>query len=437
MMFRRLSALTMAVTLALITTNPAAAGRPAASAHHGVAAVSGKIVWWSHNNPAFVAQNKALVQAFEKQYPNIQVVYQDFPYDVFIKKLITAYASHTQPDVAQMFGTWVTAYAKAGQLDPVPSWVMPPATITKTFWPAALGAYQWQGQYYGLPHEYNLENGGLLINTQQWKQAGLREYPRTWAELTADAKKLTRYDSHGNVTRAGLSTMDFNDDAVFMPFSMLLQQGGAYFAKDGVHVNLTSPAMIKAVTAYTDWYLKDKVATYSLDHNGIAFEQGRAAMAFDGPWVIPLIKASYPKLPFVYVQIPSYTSTPPYFAAESGWGEVVARASTNKEAAWTFVRYLSTQQTNRSWNIATGTVPARRDLYDDPKYLATLPGIKTSFHVLRYGRWIGNLQNRDQFFTIMAKWITAIELHKASVAPAMASCQSEENKMIDSYVQNF
>ena len=128
---------------------------------------------------------------------------------------------------------------------------------------------------------------------------------------------------------------------------------------------------------------------------------------------------------------------PPYFAAESGWGEVVSRASTNKKAAWGFVRYLSTQQNERVWNITTATVPARHDLFNDPKYLAVEPRIKTSYDVLRYGRWIGNLQNRDQFFAIMDKWVNAVELHKMGVAQAMASCEREENKMIDSYLNNF
>ena len=36
--------------------------------------------------------------------------------------------------------------------------------------------------------------------------------------------------------------MDEGDYDVFVPLSMLLQEGGQYFAKDGVHVDLTSPA---------------------------------------------------------------------------------------------------------------------------------------------------------------------------------------------------
>ena len=68
--------------------------------------------WWTHNNTAFVTTNKEMIKRFEAANPEIHVVYQFFPYDIFINKLQTAYASGTEPDVQQMFGTWVADYAK-------------------------------------------------------------------------------------------------------------------------------------------------------------------------------------------------------------------------------------------------------------------------------------------------------------------------------------
>ncbi len=426
---RRCGSLALAVLLIAPFARPVAAERGKAAAT--------TIVWWSQDSPPYVAANKALVASFEKTHPAIKVTYQYFPYDVYLKKLITAYASHTQPDVAQISGAWVTSYIKAGQIAQVPPTVMAPAQIAKTYWPAALGAYTYHGHYYGLPQEFNLENGGMLINTQLWKQAGLHAYPRTWAELTADAKKLTRYDNHGNILRAGIGTMDPADDYTFIPLSMLLQQGGTYFAKDRIHVTLTSPAMVKATTAFTDWYLKDKVASYALDNNPNAVGQGRIAITYGGPWIVPQIKASYPKLPIAYVPMPSFTGSPPYFAAQSGWGEVVANASTHKDAAWTFVSYVSTKANARAWNITTGEVPARRDLTNDEQILKAQPSMATSFRVLRYGRWIGDLQNLRQFYDTMQKWINAIQLHKDSVSQALTNCEHDVNQMIDSDLNNL
>ena len=74
------------------------------------------VTWWTHDNQAFVAANKEMIRRFEAENPGIHIVYQFFPYDIFINKLQTGYASGNEPDVQQMFGTWVTDYAKKGLL---------------------------------------------------------------------------------------------------------------------------------------------------------------------------------------------------------------------------------------------------------------------------------------------------------------------------------
>ena len=70
------------------------------------------VSWWTHNNIAFVQANTDLITAFEAENPDIHIVYQYFPYDVFVQKLQTGYSSGTVADIQQMFGTWVTEYAK-------------------------------------------------------------------------------------------------------------------------------------------------------------------------------------------------------------------------------------------------------------------------------------------------------------------------------------
>src|ERR687895_2477424 len=86
-------------------------------------AVEGKlnVSWWSHNNPAFVAANLDMIDRFQAANPDVNIVYQYFPYDVFISKLQAGYNAGTVADIQQMFGTWVTQYAGFGLLDPVPA----------------------------------------------------------------------------------------------------------------------------------------------------------------------------------------------------------------------------------------------------------------------------------------------------------------------------
>jgi multiple sugar transport system substrate-binding protein len=165
-------------------------------------AVEGKlnISWWSHNNPAFVAANLEMIDRFQADNPDVNIVYQYFPYDIFISKLQAGYNSGTVADIQQMFGTWVTQYAGFGLLDPVPANLS--EGMADRFFEAAIGAYGLNGQYYGMPKEYNLENGSMLVNPALLEEAGVTDNPSTWQELMDNAVKATKYDDQGRITQA-------------------------------------------------------------------------------------------------------------------------------------------------------------------------------------------------------------------------------------------
>jgi len=401
--------------------------------------VEGKdnITWWTHNNTAFVAANKEMIKRFEAANPDIHVVYQYFPYDIFINKLQTAYASGTEPDVQQMFGTWVTDYAKKGLLAELPS---SKSELEAQFWPAALGAYVWEGKAYGLPHEYNLENGGMLVSPKLFKEAGL-SYPKTWDDLVTSAKKLTVWNGD-TLDRSGFAFTN-NDSLTFMWLSLILQQGANYWDKDGVHVNFNTPEAQKAWDFETSLEAKQKLTQEKAYPSTIdtfdVFFQGKAAMAYRGPWVIGVAKDAYPdvKYPadYEYVPVPSYAEgKPPLFAAESGWGEVVSNRSKNKDAAFKFIQFMAQQDNARDWNLQTFTVPAVKALKDDPNILKTAPALKTSFDVLQYGQWVGPVQNRDRFWQTIHDHYTAVVLGKENAADSPAKITTEINAMIDEYV---
>jgi len=432
-------------SVAPTTAAPAAAGDATAVAlrateQAGIVSqpVDGKqnVTWWTHNNPAFVAANKGMITRFEAANPEIHIVYQYFPYDVFINKLQTAYASSTEPDIQQMFGTWVTDYAKKGLLAEVP---IEKAALEKDFFPAAIGAYIWEGKAYGMPHEYNLDNGAMLVNVKMFKDAGLT-YPKTWDEIIETGKKLTIWDGD-TIKQSGFAFTN-GDSITFLFLSFILQQGATFWDKDGVHVNFNTPEAQKAWAFETGLETQQKL-TQQKAYPGIGsfevFFQGKAAIAHQGPWVIGAAKESYPdyKYPadFDYVPVPSFVAgQPARFAAESGWGEVVSKRSEHKDAAFKFMQFMAMPENAREWNITTFTVPSLQALKDDPKFLEAAAAMKASLDVLPYGQWVGPVQNRDRFWTIINDHYTAVALGKEKAAESPGKITAEINAMIDEYV---
>ncbi len=390
------------------------------------------VSWWTHNNPAFVTANKELIARFEKANPDIHIVYQYFPYDVFVQKLQTGYRSGSVADVQQMFGTWVTEYAQNQLLEPVPDNIA--GSMKERFWGAALGAYELDGKYYGQPKEYNLENGGVLVNPALLTKGGFSAAPKTWDELVTMGEKLTVHDSSGKITQSGFTFLS-TDTVTFMFLSLILQQGVSYWADDGMHVNFASDAAKAAWQAETDFitkYKTDDTTSFSGDTQD-RFFRGQSAICMRGPWAIALGTELAPDLKFSYDPMPVFKGTDPKFAAESGWGEVVnAKADdAKKAAAWKFIDFMHKDENLRDWNITTFTVPSLQSLNNDAKILDAFPGLKTSFAVLPFGQWVGKVGDRDRFWKSIMDSITNVSLGRKSPEDALSEAESQINSMID------
>jgi len=389
-----------------------------------------KLTLWQHDNPDFNEATQKAIDKFKEQNPNIEVDVQTFPYDVYIQKIKAAFAANTEPDILQIFGTWVPDYSSQGFLDAVPDSLM---AQKDDFYPAALGAYTWQGKLYGLPHEYNLENGGMLVHPAMFQAANL-SYPKTWDELVADAKKLTKRDSQG-ITQAGF-IFTSTDNITYSLLSFILQQGGDYWNADKTGVKLSSPEATKAWNAMLDLVLVDKVEDPKLipptgdEDISDYFFKGQAAMAYRGPWTIANGLHQYNLKDFEYAPVPPFAGDKPYFAAESGWGETVSARSKNKEAAWKLVGYL-TGDAALDWNVRSFTVPARKGVAANPKFVeATGPMMKTSLGVLDFGRWIGPLRDRDQFFDIINRHFMAAADKLETREASLKAAETEINAML-------
>lgn len=392
------------------------------------------IRFWGHSNSAFTAANETLIKDFEKQNPGIKVVYETFPYDNFVPKLQTAFGSRTEADVVEMFGMWVEPYAKAGQLAPVPASVMSKTQLERTYFDAPLRGFAYKGKYYGLPREFNLENGGMIINKALFDQAGIKPEFTNWDEVIAAARKLTKTEG-GRITQAGFHFLQ-GDPVNFFFYSLILQQGGKLFDKDGVHVKLTTPEGYRAMQFMVDFVQKHKVTSVELPMASPAFYQGISAMYHRGPWIIGVVKQDYPQLKWDYVTLPSFTKNPPYFTAESGWGLVVSQRCKNKDAAWKFVKFMASKAPSRQWNIKTFTLPAYKELATDPAFLKAMPELKPSLGILQYGRFIGPLQNRDRFFDIVFNRFMEAASGRLACEAAVQAMEKDLNAMIDEYVKH-
>ncbi|BBI31417.1 ABC transporter substrate-binding protein [Cohnella abietis] len=387
-----------------------------------------KLVWWVHENPSFVDANKKMIEEYKKVKPNVTIDLQVFPYDAFIQKIRVSMNTNTAPDIVQMFGTWVREYAKNGLLEPSSNG----AALEAEIYPAAIGGFQYEGKVYGAPHEFNIENGAALRYPKKFKEAGIEKDPSTWAELIEDAKKLTKRDGN-KITVRGLDITS-NDSVVFYFLSMIQQQGSDFWNEDQSQVRLTTPEAVKAMQELVDLVQVHKVTDLTKlgtpDEPYIVFYKGMSAMTTAGPWTIAEGQNTYNVQDFDYMPIPSYTDKPPVFSSESGWGEVVSSRSSNAQAAWEFVQFMTEDENASAWNLRTSSIPAKKKVAEDPKYLERAPMVKAVLDILPNGSWIGPLADRDYFFKAINDAYAQITYGKVNVQDGLKTAENDINKML-------
>ncbi|WP_059041045.1 ABC transporter substrate-binding protein [Paenibacillus rubinfantis] len=389
-----------------------------------------KLVLWSHQEDQIVNAYKEIISKYEALHPETTIEYQTFPYDVYNQKLKASFSAATPPDVAEMFGTWVPNYSRNDLLVEIPD----SETVKQAYYEAPLGGYLRDGKLYGLPLEYNIENGGMLIHPQMLKEQGYDQPPSTWTELVEYAKKLTV--KNGNALQVKGFDFVSSDNITFTFLSLILQQNASFWGENE-HVNFSTSEAEKAMSALVSLIADDQVADLTtfggeLDTSDYFF-RGNSAMTYRGPWTIAAGLNNYKVNDFEYVPVPSFTDNPPSFAAESGWGLTVAKQSKQQEAALDFIRFFSEKENLESWNTETFTVPAKKEIAEDPEYLKNNPYMKTPLEVLSLGQWIGPVADRDYFFKQVNDHFQLMVTGRLSVKEGLAKIEQAINDNQDQH----
>jgi multiple sugar transport system substrate-binding protein len=357
---------------------------------------------WMNQAPAMNEAYAALVEEYQKTHPEVAVELATFEYDTYIQTLQTAFPSGTESDLIMMFGTWVKSYAE--RLSTVPSSIITPAAARDTFLGATLGGYLFDGRLYGIPQEFNIEYGALLLNSEMAREAGFDASVRwkSWDDLIRDMKKTVRFEG-GAMVRAGVGFCH-KDGIAYTFLSLLKQYGGSPMNADESAFSFDTEAGGRALRLMkrlvdeklTDPVLFNETENFASD----AFFGKIMAGAIIGPWVIADYAADFPEmLPITtYVPLPSIGATPEFVAA-SGWGLTVSKNSPHQQTAWDLARFIALDPKNAmSWNVGTATLPAISANIRKPaveELLQKYPYLATHISLIPYGVYQGHMPDSD------------------------------------------
>ena len=423
------SALTAAMVLAL-----AGCGGSSYKDANSSTSDDGKIhlTFWSHQEEAWDNSYQEIADAFMEENPDIVIEIETFPYDDYESKVQTSLISKEGgADIYELWGGWGLDYAPTGALAAIPDEMQ--AEIEEEAYPATYSALMSDGKLYGMPEEFNIECGGLLVNNTIL-EANDFEVATTWDELIEQAKEATVID--GDIYDIkGFDPLNW-DGVMYLFTSMILSQGGQYLNEDGT-VDFNTPEAKKAFDELASLY---GTTTDLLGLTGGDELEGYQQLYTNevlyvprGPWAVSDGEASFGLTygeDFDYVAMPWYGNEEG-FAAETGWSIGVASSSENQEAAFKFLEYFFSDDVILSHNVACGQIPAKKSVAQSEEYLELVPYAEPLLSILDKGQFIGYF-NTDQFKEIVndvyLKYVTTDEY--ADIDAAMADMTDRVNEIV-------
>ena len=212
----------------------------------------------------------------------------------------------------------------------------------------------------------------LYYNTKLFREAGISAPPKTFSELSAAAKSLTRYNADGSIRVAGyLPLFDVYEN---YPDRLIAVSGAQWFDGAGKATTSKDPRWSRLFLwqrSLVDALGYKKLTRFAAtlgqpDSAQNAFETGQLAMVLDGEWRTQFIAKEHPDLPYATAPFPVPDDEPDRYGASqiSATLNVIPSAAKHPNEAWTLARYLGT-------NTAT-VVKFANSLHNVPLTVAAL-----------------------------------------------------------------
>ena len=310
---------------------------------------------------------RAMTTAFEKGNPGIHVNLEFVPYEALHDKIVAAQgAGSSGYDVVLFDVIWPAEFGKKGFLQDVTARI--PADFNGKIYDGAWTTVDYDGKRWGMP--WILDTKYLFYNIDMLKQAGIAEPPKTFAELSADAKiikdkGIVKFPIVWSWAQAEAMICDYttlvaaNQGTFFDGDKPAFDKGGSLdavkYMKQSLDDGLTNPNSRE--------YLEEDVRK--------VFTSGEAAFALN--WTYMYNLANDPKESKIagkvgIVPSPGVEGKSAASAVNGSMGLGITANSQHADDAWKYITYMTAQETQNKY--AKLSLPIWKASYDDPAVTA-------------------------------------------------------------------
>lgn len=315
---------------------------------------------------------KALIEAFQREHPDIEIKYEPITDPV---KMTSAMVAGTAPDVICWWGEDLRGWAEQGllaDLKPKMQKELDKDDIYD-FNPLQMNVFTYRGIQYAVP-QY-LGTVAIWYNKDLFDEVGVDQLDDSlnWQGLLETARKLT-VRSGNKVMQWGLDQYLALDRVAYW----IRQNGGKFHpANDNSVLLLDRPQATQALQFVSDLIFKHRVMPVFGTAGANLFANGKAAMLIEGSWSLAF---DLPKIKFDlgFAHLPKGPVQRSTLANADGYGMYVR--SKEQDAAFTWLKFLIDKQANQIRAQYQGLQPARRSVAPEwvKRLKATYPSARNA-----------------------------------------------------------
>ena len=313
-----------------------------------------------------------IIEQFEKQNPDIKIKYISGPWSTDERQnmYIRSFLGKEPVEIVYMDVTWTAKFAENGWLVPLDKWFT--KDLEKEFIQSAVDAGRYKGKIYRIPVRADV---GVLY----YRKDIVKNPPRTWEEFEEICSKIPE-----NMYCLSFQGMQY-EGLVCNFFEYFWGAGGTFF-KNG-KLNLNSQATVEALKFMKNLidkgYSPKSVITFQEQHSLNFFMEGKSVFMRNWPYAWNILNKENSKLKGkVGISPVLHKNGFESHGTLGGWGLGIAKGVKNLEAAWKFIEFATSENSQRILHFRRGAVPSRKNLFFDEKILEESPHYKELYKIL-------------------------------------------------------
>lgn len=322
--------------------------------------------FWGDVNESVTKQ--ALVDEFNKTHPNIHVEYTFTDGATYPTTLQTYFTSNTAPDIMNVAEDIIYDFQKEGVFENLKPYMEKDNLLDGVWEQDLTDQFTFGDSIICAPHVYKIP--AIAYNKDLFDEKGIAYPDENWTDedFMNIAKQLTYGEGQDKVWGVHFS---------WFPASTARDMfNNPYYIKDENQMNVVGNDQFKTgLELFHKIFVEDQSAPNDTAFASVGggFETGKFGMAMVGAWEIDsMAKLIGDKFSWDVVRLPINSKYGRWRGINMCDGMAISSKSENKEAAWEFIKWCTTDESAQKLSAPLG-VPALSSYANSEEYKSSYP----------------------------------------------------------------